>query len=109
MGRRQTGEWFVQWGTGNAKRVHYCNDQEHAYESMLLIMERKPKTPVAVGRAGRRTYWWRGAGGCGNEMRRANGYVDQRFCKFQPVDGHCADCPHYSHAPPSPRKGVPLK
>ena len=105
IGRPQTGEWFVQHG----ERVDYWNDQEEAYAAMASIMERNPSKFVGVGRSGHRTYWWRGAGGCGNEMRPANGFVEQRFCRFSPVDEHCADCPNYKHKVPSPRKGVPLK
>ena len=107
-GRPQTGKWFIRWGTDLAPHLQYCADQDTAYDAMVAIMERDPKVPVGVGRVGRRTYWWRGSGGCGNEMRPANGFVEQRFCRFQPVDRHCDDCPNYKHKAPSPRKGVPL-
>lgn len=92
----EKGTWFVETSDGlHRMRV----SQDSAAETIIDMMTVDPTEEIKAGRTGRRAYWWRGAGGCGNEMHPSNGSVIQRFCKFEAVDQHCVDCPNYTHHP----------
>ncbi|MBF2754921.1 MAG: hypothetical protein ISN29_06640 [Gammaproteobacteria bacterium AqS3] len=80
-------------------------DQDSAVQIAYGMMDRNPREQVVIRRPNQRAAWWKGANGCGNEMKPNNGEVVQRFCRYEPVDAHCDDCPFYKHTKPRARKG----